>query len=275
MNDCVVILAGGQGSRLRPYTTVLPKPLIPVGDVPILELLVKQLRAQGLRRLIFATNYRDGLLRSYFGTGSSFGVDISYCKENRPMGTVGPLHLVADELPQSFLVMNGDILTDLNYRTLLEAHKQSGRLLTLGTYQRQLKIKDGVLDVDASGQVSGFREKPTIPLTISLGAYAMDRAVLDLIPPGVSYSMDELVLTMLDRNLPVNTHHHEGMWLDIGTPDDLERANELFASKRTSFLGIDPTALAQSIDQAQAIGESKVVNEAGPNQSTHAQGACV
>ncbi|GJM24125.1 MAG: nucleoside-diphosphate-sugar pyrophosphorylase [Phycisphaerae bacterium] len=245
MNDCVVILAGGQGSRLRPYTTVLPKPLMPVGDVPILELLVKQLRSLGLKRLIFATNYRDGLLRSYFGTGKSLGVDITYCKENRPMGTVGPLHLVADELPQSFLVMNGDILTDLNYRTLLENHKQSGELLTLGTFRKKLKIGDGVLDIDAAGCVSAFREKPTIPLTISLGAYAMDRDVLDLIPAGVPFGMDELVLTMLERNMTVNSYRHDGMWLDIGTPSDLERANELFASKRKSFLGIDPATLLQ------------------------------
>lgn len=252
MNDCVVILAGGQGSRLRPYTTVLPKPLMPVGDVPILELLVKQLRSFGLKRLIFATNYRDGLLRSYFGSGQALGVDITYCKENRPMGTVGPLHLVADELPQSFLVMNGDILTDLNYRSLLETHKQSGDLLTLGTYQRRLQIGDGVLDVDAAGRVSAFTEKPTIPLTISLGAYAMDRAVLDLIPTGLPFGMDALILSMLERNLTVNTYRHDGMWLDIGTPSDLERANELFASKRKSFLGIDPATLLQPGNGAQS-----------------------
>ncbi len=246
MNDCVVILAGGQGSRLRPYTTVLPKPLMPVGDVPILEVLVKQLRSLGLKRLIFATNYRDGLLRSYFGTGQTLGVDITYCKENRRLGTVGPLHLIADELPQSFLVLNGDILTDLNYRALLDEHKQSGELLTLGTFRRKLKIKDGVLDLDDAGRVAAFREKPTLPLTISLGAYAMDRGILDLIPPDVPYGMDELVLSMLERNLPVNTYHHDGLWLDIGTPGDLEKANELFASKKRTFLGINAVTLLHS-----------------------------
>ncbi|HNO78685.1 MAG TPA: sugar phosphate nucleotidyltransferase [Phycisphaerae bacterium] len=270
MNDCVVILAGGQGSRLRPYTTVLPKPLMPVGDVPILEVLVKQLRALGLKRLIFATNYRDGLLRSYFGTGQTLGVDISYCKENRPMGTVGPLHLVADQLPQSFLVMNGDILTDLNYRTLLETHKQSGKLLTLGTYERRLQIGDGVLDIDGVGCVSAFREKPTIPLTISLGAYAMDRAILDLIPEGLPFGMDELVLSMLERNLPVNTYHHDGMWLDIGTPGDLEKANELFSSRRKSFLGIDPATLLAPNDTPHSTAPVAPTASGNPTE-----GVCV
>lgn len=236
-NDCVVILAGGQGSRLRPYTTVLPKPLIPVGDVPILEIVINQLRHRGFRRLIFATNYRDGLLRSYFGNGDAYGVEIIYSKEDRPLGTVGPLHLVADHLPETFLMMNGDILTDLNYRDLLDAHKRSGRLLTLGTYLRRLEVADGVLDIDEHGLVSGFREKPVIPLSISLGAYAMSRDLLDHIPTDRPFGMDDLIQSLLEKGIPVNTFRHDGRWLDIGCPQDLERANELFSTQRKAFMG--------------------------------------
>ncbi len=255
-NDCVVILVGGQGSRLKPYTTVLPKPLIPVGDVPILEVVVNQLRDSGFRRLIFATNYRDGLVRSYFGNGDAYGVEIIYSKEAHPLGTVGPLHLVAEHLPETFLMMNGDILTDLNYRDLFDTHEQSGGLLTLGTYTRRVQVADGVLDINESGLVTGFREKPVIPLPISLGAYAMSRDVLNHIPTDCAFGMDDLVQHFIKQGIAVNTFRHDGRWLDIGCPQDLERANELFTTERTAFLSdIVPT---NSVDPANARKNARI-----------------
>ena len=234
--DCVVILAGGQGARLKPYTTVLPKPLIPVGDVPILEVIVHQLRHFGFRRLILAVNYCDGLLRSYFGDGKTLGVDVSYSKEEQPLGTVGPLHLMADQLPDSFLVMNGDILTGLNYRECLEWHQRSGHKLTVATFNRRIDIADGVVEFDAANTMTSFREKPTLSMWVSLGVYAMNRSILDLVPTDRPFGMDELVGKMLERKVPINTYPHDGEWYDIGSPQDLERANEAFAARRETFV---------------------------------------
>ncbi len=233
---CVVILAGGRGSRLKPYTSVLPKPLIPVCDVPILEILVHQLRSQGFRRLILAVNHHEGLLRSYFGDGSAFGVDVSYSKERRALGTIGPLHLVADRLPEHFLVMNGDLLTDMSFRTCLDRHVLSRRSLTVGTSFRVVRIGDGVIETNDASEITGFREKPTMRFRISNGVYAMSRSVLDYVRTDRPFGMDELVLAMLRDGAPVGTQHHEGEWYDIGCAADLERANVAFAGNRTRFL---------------------------------------
>ena len=238
-NDCVVILAGGEGSRLKPFTNMLPKPLIPIGDVPILEVVIRQLRRDGFRRLILAVNYLDGLLRSYFGDGSELGVDITYSKEDRPLGTIGPLHLIADDLPESFLVMNGDILTDLDYRACLDAHVRSGTDLTLVTSSRQIQVGYGVAQVNAQDRVTSFEEKPTISMAVSTGVYAMNRSVLKHVPRNRSFGMDDLLSALLDKHLPVNNHSHPGEWYDIGCPQDLEVATGAFAVNRETFLRAD------------------------------------
>jgi len=235
-DDCVVILAGGEGSRLKPYTNVLPKPLIPVGDVPILEVVIQQLRHAGFTRLFLAVNYLDGLIRSYFRNGEDLGVSIAYSKEKRPLGTIGPLHLVADSLPESFLVMNGDILTDLDYRTCLDAHKRSNTELTLVTFERRLDVGFGVAHVDERNAVTGFQEKPAISLSVVAGVYAMNRAVLAHVPGDRAFGIDDLVLTMLKAGLRVNNYGHRGEWYDIGRQPDLERANDAFARRRHKFL---------------------------------------
>ena len=235
-HDCAVILAGGTGSRLKPYTNVLPKPLVPVCDVPILEIMIGQLRRHGFRRLILAVNYRNGLLRSYFGNGHAFGVDISYSTEQTALGTVGPLHLIADELPESFLVMNGDVLTDFDYRACLKTHDKSGDVLTLGTFERRIQVADGVLTTDDSGSVTSITEKPTIALKVSLGINAMSKSVLQQVPRDRPFGMDGLVSTLLDSGQAVNTYHHTGEWYDIGCPQDLERANEAYAARPHKFV---------------------------------------
>ena len=235
----VVILAGGRGSRLRPYTTVLPKPLIPVCEVPILEVLIHQLREAGFGDLILAVNHHEGLVRSYFGDGSGLGVRIGYSKEDRALGTIGPLHLVADRLSDHFLVMNGDLLTDLRFGRLMEAHTSSGRLLTVGTYRRTVQIGDGVIESSPDGDISGFQEKPSINLWISMGVYAMSRGILDFIPVGRPFGMDQLILAMLEQRVKVNTYPHDGEWYDIGSPADLERANVALAQRRGQFLSAE------------------------------------
>ena len=238
MNDdpCVIILAGGQGSRLRPYTKVLPKPLIPVCDVPILEVLIHQLRSEGLRRLILAVNYHEGLVRSYFGDGSELGVQIQYSREDRPLGTIGPLKLVADEMPEHFLVMCGDLLCDMGFRSLLASHSASGHLLTVATCKRVIQINDGVIEAAEDGTVLSFQEKPTIDVWISMGIYAMSRSILKYIPDDRPFGMDELILALLSAGEPINTYRHDGEWYGIGTPSELERANAALTERRGKFL---------------------------------------
>lgn len=235
-NRCVVILAGGQGSRLKPYTTVLPKPLIPVCDLPILEVLVHQLRNDGFKNIILAVNHHEGLLRSYFGDGSSLGVNITYSKEHRALGTIGPLHLVADRLPDHFLVMNGDLLTDLRFSACLDAHVASGRILTVGTFQRNIRIGDGVIETRDDGTIHTFREKPTLSVWVSMGIYAMSRDILKFVPPGQPFGMDQLILALLRANVGVNAYRHNGEWYDIGSPQDLELANLALTERRAKFL---------------------------------------
>lgn len=235
-DHCVVILAGGQGSRLKPYTAVLPKPLIPVCDVPILEVLIHQLRSEGFDRLILAVNRHEGLLRSYFGDGEKFGVEITYSKEERALGTIGPLHLVCDELAENFLVMNGDLLTDLSFRRCLDTHVAAGRVLTVGTCKRIIRVGDGVVETNDDGAITSFREKPVIHFWISNGIYAMSRRVLDFIPRHRPFGMDELVLAMLGAGVPIHTYRHEGEWYDIGCAGDLERANAALTARREKFL---------------------------------------
>ncbi len=233
---CAVILAGGQGSRLKPFTTVLPKPLIPIDDVPISEIVVHQLREAGFRKIILAVNRHEGLLRSYFGDGERFGLEITYSRETTPLGTAGPLYLMRDRLPEFFLVMNGDLLTDLDYGTLLVQHAASKCDLTVATYRRTQQIADGVIDIDEGGGITSFREKPTHQFWISMGIYACRRSILDLIPDGQPMGMDDVILSMLRAGSSVNTHRHDGAWYDIGCPHSLERATEAFSEHRSRFL---------------------------------------
>ena len=232
----VVILAGGQGSRLRPYTHVLPKPLIPVGDIPILEIVIRQLRNDGFNRIILAVGVLDGLIRSYFGDGSRFGVEILYSKEDRELGTVGPLHLVSHLLPRTFLLMNGDVLTDLDFAALMEHHLSSRTVLTVSRWPRRIQMADGVIETGPAGRLTGFSEKPTFTVWISIGVYAMDRSVLDWIPMDRVFGMDGLIGSMLQKEVGVNTFHHEGTWYDIGSTGDLERATAAFHNERGRFL---------------------------------------
>lgn len=224
-----VILAGGKGSRLKPYTTTIPKPLVPVGDKPILEILMQQLRASGVRKVTLTVNHMAELIMAFFSHGERFGLDIEFSREEVPLGTVGPLKLI-DGLPDDFFVLNGDLLMDLDFAELYAAHKASGAKLTVATYQRDSVIDFGVIDVDDSGQVVGFREKPTFHFTVSTGAYVYSKSVLDLVPDGVPFGFDNLMLKMLEVGEPVNTFQHRGYWLDIGRPEDYERANLEFAS---------------------------------------------
>jgi NDP-sugar pyrophosphorylase family protein len=220
-----VILAGGKGTRLKPYTTTLPKPLVPVGENPILSIVLTQLRAAGVHRVTLAVNHMAELIMSFFGSGEKFNLKIAYSIESMPLGTVGPLKLL-EGLPENFIVMNGDILTDLNYVDLYRAHMRSGALLTIATYRREVPIDFGVLQIDSNThQLSGFLEKPTYNFDVSMGVYVFNRAILDRVPPKVAYGLDQLVLDMLNSKDRINAYPFSGYWLDLGRPDDFDQAN--------------------------------------------------
>lgn len=231
-----VILAGGKGVRLRPYTTALPKPLVPIGDShAILEIVLRQLAGAGFRSCTIAIGHLGNIIRAYVGDGSQWGLAVDYATEDSPLGTMGPLLTMRDGLPEHFLVMNGDILTDLDFGHLLRGHSASGAPLTIATYPRSVTIDFGVLTTD-EGQVVGFTEKPSMNYRVSMGVYGVSRSTLARYTPGLPLGFDEVVLDLLAAEQPPRAHDFEGYWLDIGRPDDYDRANAEFSSLRPLLL---------------------------------------
>jgi len=230
-----VILAGGRGRRLLPYTTVLPKPLMPIGDHPILEVILRQLERAGFTDVIISTGYLHELIQAYLAGNPHPGLRIRCSHEDVPLGTVGPLHLIPD-LEETFLVMNGDILTDLDYRTLVEAHRKKGALATIATYTREVQVDFGVLEHTEDLQIRAFREKPVYRFDVSMGIYVFQKEILDLVPRGQLFGFDQLMHVLIERGAPVYSHLFRGYWLDIGRPDDYARSVEEFEKFRDRFL---------------------------------------
>jgi NDP-sugar pyrophosphorylase family protein len=232
----VVILAGGKGVRLRPYTTALPKPLVPIGDShAILEIVLRQLATAGFRRCTIAIGHLGNIIRAYVGDGSQWGMDVDYVTEESPLGTMGPLLTMLDRLPDHFLVMNGDVLTDLDYAAVLEQHSGSGAPITIATYARTVKIDFGVLSTD-DGRVVAFTEKPSMDYRVSMGVYGVSRSTLARYTPGLPLGFDEVVLDLLAAGETPRAFDFDGYWLDIGRPDDYDRANAEFSSRRGLLL---------------------------------------
>jgi NDP-sugar pyrophosphorylase family protein len=230
-----VILAGGKGTRLAPYTTILPKPLMPIGDMPILEIVIRQLASHGFRDLTLAVGYLAELLTAYCGDGSKFNVKLNYSREQEPLGTAGPLSLVPD-LNETFLVMNGDLLTTIDYRSMLEYHRKRGAIATLACYQRDVKIDLGVIEVDSNNWVSDYIEKPTYHYAVSMGIYIFEPEIMSYIPCGQRLDLPELVKQLLAAGQQVNVFQFDGYWLDIGRHEDYEKAISVFAENRRDFL---------------------------------------
>jgi len=222
-----VILVGGRGSRLAPYTTVLPKPLMPIGDRAILDVVVRQLHGHGFDRLTMAVGYLGHLIEAVFGDGSAHDVSISYHKEEEPLGTAGPFATMEGLGDDHFLAMNGDILTCLDYGDFYDAHIQSGKAMTVAVHRRTVKADYGVLHLDgASGAVrgvTGYDEKPESHYTVSMGVYALAPQALAHIPAR-RFDIPDLVLALLEAGLEVGAYEYDGYWLDIGRHDDYEQA---------------------------------------------------
>jgi NDP-sugar pyrophosphorylase family protein len=230
-----VILAGGLGTRLRPYTTVLPKPLIPVGERPILEHILRRLHAGGVRRADLCIGHLGELIQVYFSETNSLpdDLDLRWHREDEPLGTAGALRLVPD-LGGTFIAMNGDILTTLDYRELVEVHQRSGAALTVATHARRVDIDLGVIEADGD-RIVGYREKPRLDYEVSMGIYAYDERALAYVPADGPCQFPELVHRLLDSGEEVASFRSEAEWYDIGTPEEHRRAVEAFERSPETF----------------------------------------
>jgi len=221
-----VVLAGGRGTRLAPFTSVLPKPLMPVGERAILELVVDQLKACGFTDVVFCVGYLSHLIRAVFENRANGGVTISYVQEKDALGTAGPLRLVED-LDDTFLVMNGDVLTDLDYGDLIRYHREHGNVLTVATHERSIKIDYGVLHLGnerTEADIVGYEEKPELRSTVSMGIYVLEPSVLEHVPDGRPFDFPDLVQELLRRGAPLGAYRFDGLWFDIGRREDYEQA---------------------------------------------------
>lgn len=220
-----VILAGGKGRRLEPYTTIIPKPLMPIGDKSILEIILHQLREHGIRDVTIAVGHLAELIMAFCGDGSRFGLSITYSREEKPLGTAGCLGLIKDDLSTPFLMMNGDVLTTLPFSAFMDYHNRNGAIATVALNKRGYFVDFGIVDTDSSGKITGYTEKPGFEHYVSMGVYAFDPRVLDYIAPHEYIDFPDLVRTLLDAGETVRSYKYDGYWLDIGRVDDYQKAN--------------------------------------------------
>lgn len=223
----VVILAGGKGVRLAPLTEVIPKPLVPIGGMPILEVVIRQLRQHDLRHVTLAVGYLADLIQAYFQDGAKWGVKIDYSYESEPLGTAGPLSMIPG-LDDTFMVMNADVLTNLNFRKLVEYHKSRGAIATVSAYERQITIDLGVIVKDGDCRIKDYVEKPSISHLVSMGVYVFEPQILEYIKGKGYLDFPDLVKGLLQVGKTVNYYPFTGYWLDIGRHDDYAKASEEF-----------------------------------------------
>lgn len=236
-----VILAGGKGTRLKPFTMTIPKPLLPLGDVPVLEVVVRQLAREGFTRIVLTLGHMAPLFVSHFEDGSRYGVRIEYLREHEPLGTAAPLRQLTD-VPDELLVMNGDLLTDLSLAELLAAHRRSGAAATIAVAAREERIDYGVIELEENGAFRDYREKPVIPYYVSMGINVLTNRALARIPPAGRFDMPELMLALHRAGEGVHCHRTSCYWQDIGRFDDYTRASEDFVRDPARFLRGDPPA---------------------------------
>ena len=230
-----IILAGGKGSRLAPYTKILPKPLMPIGDMPILEVLLRQLKASGINEVILTVGYLSQIMYAFFQDGERLGMQISYSLEDKPLGTAGPLSLIP-ELNETFLVANGDVLTTLDFKELIQEHRRSGAVATIASHARKVKIDLGVIQFDGSNKIAGYIEKPTYDFFVSMGVYIFEPRVLEYIPHNEYLDFPDLVLRLIEDKQLVRGYPYDGYWQDLGRADDYEQAISDFEEMRPQFL---------------------------------------
>lgn len=230
-----IILAGGKGRRLLPYTTVLPKPLMPIGDYPILEIILRQLYRYGFDDIIISTGYLSELICAYITSRNDLNAYIRFSHEKTPLGTIGPIKQIKN-LDDNFLVMNGDVLTDLNYADIFAYHTSKEAIATVATHRRDVHIDFGVIQYDKGNRLQQFIEKPTYSYDVSMGVNILSREVLNQVPDGVPFGIDDLMHILTNKQLPAYCYSHQGFWLDIGCPEDYSISVEEFEKNRSRFL---------------------------------------
>lgn len=231
-----IILAGGKGTRLRPYTTTFPKPLMPIDDLPIIEIVIRQLVRSGFDRLIITTGHLAEMIRVFCGDGSKWGIHIDYSHETEPLGTAGPIAHLAPHLDEHFMVMNGDLLTTLNYRSAFDAHVLRQNIATISLYPREVKIDFGVIEEGPVGFVDNYVEKPTMRYSVSMGINFFSRSVLQFMEHGKRLDIPELILRLRNAGQKVACYKEDCYWLDIGRADDYQTATDEFVKRRKEFL---------------------------------------
>ena len=236
MDVQVILLCGGKGTRLKPYTAVFPKPLMPLGEKPILEIVLRQLKSRGFDKAFLAVGHGGDLIKTFFGDGRELGVELIYCHEERPLGTAGPLRAV-EGLSDTFLVMNGDILTTLDFKEMIEFHRLSGGIMTVAEKGREVSIDYGVLELSEEGLLVDYKEKPALDYHVSMGIYVMDRAVRERIPAGVPFDMPDLIKGLIRKGEKICAYRGDHYWQDIGRPEDYRKAVEDFLNFEEVFIG--------------------------------------
>jgi NDP-sugar pyrophosphorylase family protein len=218
-----IILAGGKGTRLKPYTVAIPKPLVPIGDMPILEIIIRQLRKHGFNHITITVNHMADIIKAFFGDGSRWDLKIDYTLESKSLSTMGPLTLIHD-LPVDFLVMNGDVLTDLDFGMFYKMHIEKGNNFTVASQRRIDKIDYGVLTKDQGNRLVKFDEKPSYEFLVSMGVYMVNRNVVNYIPKDTFFGFDHLMNLLIAKSELPDIFEYGGKWFDIGRPDDYEKA---------------------------------------------------
>ena len=231
----VVVLAGGKGTRMLPYTTALPKPLMPVGNYPILEILLKQLAAHGYHSVTLAVGHLAGLVQAYFNDGRELGLELAYAYETKPLGTAGPLARLP-RFDSSILVLNGDLLTDIDFPELVRFHYENEAAATVAMTRRAESVDFGVIEAGPDARIIGFKEKPKMEYLVSMGIYVFTPRVLDFIPRSTRFDFPDLLGRMLDEGLKVVGYESDAYWMDVGRPADYEKANEDFPMMEQAFL---------------------------------------
>ena len=229
-----IILAGGKGTRLKPFTTNFPKPLVPIDDMPILEVVLRQLKSAGFTDIVITVNHLAELIMAFFGKGEKLGLNITYSMEESPLGTAGPISLIKN-LDDNFLVMNGDILTTLNFRDLYDYHIANKNDISISTYKREEKIHLGVLESE-NDDFKKYIEKPIYYFDVSMGIYLINKNMKNLIPLNSKFDMPDLITLAKEKDYKIKCYRGDYFWLDIGRVDDFEQANEIFCEKKKMFL---------------------------------------
>lgn len=246
-----VILAGGKGTRLAPYTTILPKPLLPVADMPILEIMLRQLQHAGIDEVTLTVGHLAHLMNAFFQDGKRLGLKINYSYEDHPLGTAGPISLI-DDLNDTFLVSNGDVLTTLDYSALIDYHRSNKAIMTIAAHTRNVKIDLGVILTNEASDIVGYVEKPVYNYLVSMGVYVFEPRVLEYIPRGQYLDLPNLVLKLIGAGEKVGSFPFSGYWMDLGRPDDYEQAVKDFETIRPQLHLGDNHTVVDFVSQTES-----------------------